>query len=300
MSVTYYTATGQNAFNAVTTIGLPVWETPIPGYDAPIVFRQRFMQTAASFSNATLDTPYSAAGSYGVPATPTFYLVSEENFSDVRAGLIEWDRVFAAVPDSWSEPEEYANTYVGYFSSGPGTGFSVTSITVSGAQTVMSSTINTVTVGDSIFISLTYSRSGISYGIAQSATVVSFSSGASVSISNILPGEGDFLNESGTVRAASQGRASARTQIVGSRVVYDYALSTVASLNENLPILQKFSPMNSLGASIDYLQSSLCFPTSGEYLAMIANGTEIIAESSSRRRWLGNIYVRQTRLVPAL
>ena len=71
MSVTYYKASAQPAFNVAVTSSLPVWENPIPALNEKTVFRQTFVQTAASYAPLALDSVYPAAGSYGVPSSPT-------------------------------------------------------------------------------------------------------------------------------------------------------------------------------------------------------------------------------------
>lgn len=301
MSVTYYTASGQNNFNAVTTVGLPVWDKVLPVPNDAVVFRQRFMQTAASYSPLALDTAYSAAGSYGVPSSPTFYLVDETNFTDERGGLLSWDRVYARVPTQWSEPEEFAFTYPGYVV--PivvGTSFPVTAITASGSNYVLTTTATGISANDQVYFSVTYTRGGLPYSAAMFQKAVAASSGNSVTIAGVLPGSGAFASEAGTIRKSNPGRITQRSLIVGSRVIHDYAFSTVPSLDAVLPLVNQFTPVDATGYEAAYLSTgSATIPTSAEYAAMINGNSELVGETSARRRFLGNIYVRSTRLVPA-
>ena len=84
MSVTYFRASTQPVFSAVATVGLPVWESPFDNVTDRLVFRQRFIQTAASYSPSTMNVTYPAHGSYGVPTSTSFYLVEESGFRDER------------------------------------------------------------------------------------------------------------------------------------------------------------------------------------------------------------------------
>jgi hypothetical protein len=299
MSVTYYTASGQPAFNTVATVGLPVWEKVLPEPNEQIVFRQRFMQTAASYSPLALNTPYPS--STYVPAGVTFYLVSEENFNDERAGVFTWDRVYARVPSSWSEREEYAYTYPAFVAGiAFGSTFGATAITPSGANYSVSTTATGISAGDNVYFDLGFVRSSLTYRLTFLEPAVSATSGTEVTIRPLLPGSGAFSSVTGTVREGSKGRSEPETLIVGSRIIHDYALTSVTGLNSDLPAVPRFAPVNSSGNEVDTLSTGTAtVPNSAMYEAMIAGGAEIVAEQAIRQRWLGNIYERITRLVPA-
>jgi hypothetical protein len=167
MSVTYYKATSQPAFNVAVTVGLPVWDVVIPAQNDKVLFRQPFMQLAASYSPLPLDTPYPAAGAYGVPTGATYYLVAEENFADQSGGMLQWERVYAKVPSSWSDGEEFAYTFPAYLgTASPGSDFTITSISDSGTYYTISSGMN-FSAGDSVFVSVSYVRDSVSYYVGQ-------------------------------------------------------------------------------------------------------------------------------------
>ena len=42
---------------------------------------------------------------------PSFYLVKEQNFRDIGAGFFEFDKVFANIPETWSETQQFAFNY---------------------------------------------------------------------------------------------------------------------------------------------------------------------------------------------
>jgi hypothetical protein len=302
-AITYYTATGQSAFNVATTIGNPVWEDAIPELNAKIVFNQPFMQLAVSYSPLALNTQYPAQGTSGVPASPTYYLVGESGHSDKKAGLIEWNRTYARVPDPWSDTQEFAFTYPAF--SIPitvGSTAAIVSISAQGSTTyyVISTTLTGVTVGDQVYISCSYVRSGATYGIAMAARAVLVSSGNYVCVPYMLPGTGDFISESGTIQLFSAARAVPKTMIVSSRIQHDYALSTAEQLESNLPLIDGFRPTDTVGNEVSTLSTGAATrPNSEAYQKWMISNAEIVAETSTRERWRGNIWVRKTRLVPA-
>lgn len=305
-TVTYYTAAGQPAFNAVATVGAPVWEKVLPVPNAKVAFRQRFMQTAASYTPLALDTPYPADSTYGVPTSTSYYLVSEENFSNERGGLLMWDRVYCAVPTSWTEPEEYAYTYPAFSGSQPTTTYAVTAVTASGSLYTLSTTI-TYSVGDSIFINVSLAQNtGIAttrwqasgYWLAQGG-----SSGTTLVVANLVPyyypGVA-FSSVSGfTGKGGKPGRDAAKAIIIPSNVVNDYALASISGLDTSLPLIDAFMVITANGSETDVV-SDTTFPNNTTYVSMVESGTQIVAATSIRRRFLGNIYVRQTRYIPAL
>lgn len=304
--VTYYTAASQPAFNTVATISLPIWEKILPVPNQKTVFRQRFMQTAASYSPLAYDTAYPADATYGVPAGTTYYLVSEENFTEDRGGLLTWDRVYAAVPTSWTEPEEYAYTYPAFSGSLPTTTYAVTAITVSGSTFTLTTTIS-FSVGDSIYINVGMNQvSGSSTSRWQASgywLALGGSSGSSLQVANLIPyyvpGVG-FTSVTGfTGKGGKPGRDLPKAMVIPSNVVNDYALSSITGLDVNLPLTDAFIVITANGSETDTI-STTTFPNNATYVSMVENGTQIVAATSVRRRFLGNIYVRQTRYIPAL
>lgn len=299
MSVTYYKASTQTAFTAAVTVGLPVWEPLLPVPNEKTVFRQSFMQIAASYSPLALDTAYSAAGSYGVPSTPTYYLVAEENFTDKSGGLMQWDRVYSKVPTSWSDSEEYVFTFPGFIQTATGgTNYAVTAITASGSNFQLTTSM-TYSVGDNVFLAIQYVRNGITYFIDQTTKVVSGgSSGTTMNVGAIFIGSGAFTGVSGVTNKITPARTDQITEVVGSTIFNDYALSSVSGLDTDLPIIRQFSPVDATGAATTQLNTST-LPTSATYVTMIQDNVLIAAQNSVRRRFQGNIYVRTTRYVPA-
>lgn len=298
MSVTFYKTSSQPAFNVAVTSSLPTWDNPIPALNEKTAFRQTFVQTAASYAPLALDTAYPAAGSYGVPSSPTYYLVGEEGFTDLGGGMLQWDRVYARVPSSWSEGEEFAYTFPAFIASATaGTDQTITSISDSGANYLVSSGLS-FTTGDQVHISVSYVRNSLTYFVGQYVRIIGGTSGSSALVPGIFPGSGSFSSVAGAITKEAPFRATEKTDSVPSQLVYDYALTSATALDSNLPITKQFTPVDATGADTTTLNTSTK-PTAAAYAAMINNGTLIVGQDSVRRRWLGNIYERATRYIPA-
>lgn len=301
MSVTYYKTSAQPAFNVAVTSGLPVWENPIPALNEKTVFRQTFVQTAASYAPLALDTVYPAPGTYGVPSSPTYYLVAEEGQTDLGGGMMQWDRVYARIPTSWSEGEEFAYTFPAFIQTGTaGSDITISAITASGSNYSISSTLS-FTVGDQVHVAVSYVRDSITYFVGQYVRTTGGTSGANAIVPGIFPGTGAFSSIAGVITKESPYRATEKTDTVPSQILHDYALTSVTALDSNLPIIDAFTPVDATGADIlsgTSLNTSTK-PTAAAYASMINRNVQIVAQASVRRRWLGNIYERQTRYIPA-
>lgn len=308
MSVTYYTGTGQSAFNAAVTIGLPVWETPIPEVADKILFRQEHMQSAVSYSPLALSTTYTAHGSYGVPTSSSYFLVGEENFRSIGGGLLQWERVWATVPTSWWEYENFAYTYPSYICPiSIGTAAAVSAITDGVTFCRLSTTATGIAGGDVVYVAVTYTRgAGSSKSLNMFAVAQNASSGSWVDILPLFVGVGvTYTGVGGSIVEVGTGRTATETLVVSSRVVHDYAKvngggSITGRLDTDLPLIDAFTAIDSIGNRTMTLSTGTASrPDSNAYQSMVRNGVEIVAEQSIRERWRGNIYVRKTRFVQA-
>lgn len=311
MSVTYYTASGQSAFNVAVTVGLPVWDTPIPALaDQKLVFRQEHMQTAASYSPLALSTTYTAHGTYGVPTSSSYFLVGEENFRNVGGGVLQWERVWARVPPQWYEYEDYAYTYPAYVAPiSIGTGYSIIGITDVGSTTYVriQTAATGISANDTVYVACTYSRgAGAIRAVNMITRVLNASSTQWVEVAHVFVGTGTtYAGASGEIIKVGGGRSTPETIAVSSRIAHEYAnisnpASITATLETVLPLIDGFTAIDSIGQRTTTLSTGTASrPNSVTYAAMINEGIEIVAEQSVRERWMGNIYVRKTRFIPA-
>jgi hypothetical protein len=300
MSVTYYKSSSQPAFTSAVTVGLPVWDVVIPAQNDKVLFRQPFMQLAASYSPLPLDTPYPAAGAYGVPTGATYYLVAEENFADQSGGMMQWERVYAKVPSSWSDGEEFAYTFPAYINTvSPGSDFAITSISESGTYYTISSGMS-FNAGDSVFVSVSFVRDSVSYYVGQYTKAAGGTSGTNVLVPAIFPGAGSFGSVGGNVTTEVPYRSLEQTILVTSQLVHDYALTSVTAIDGALPIISQFEPVDATGGALQFNSlNTATKPTGDQYAAMVKNQVLIVGASSTRSRFYGNIFQRVTRYIPA-
>ena len=239
------------------------------------------------------------SGGVTVPAV-TAYFVNDVNFRTVRGPLIEWERQWATVPASWQEPEDYAYTYPAFSGNAAGAGYNITAISVSGANFVLTTSTTGIATADPVFIATKFTRGGLVsatafYTLALNVTNTTVTIGSSTFASL---GAGSFTNVSGTIAIAQAARAAPRTIPVASTILHDYALTNTSALATDLPLLPVFTPIDlTTGAETSELTTSST-PSSAEYAALVVNNVPVCAECS-RRRYLGNIYERATRYVPA-
>ena len=96
-------------FTTAQPCGLPVFSSPIPGTSAEYVFTQEFMQLRTSVSAAAIGSLHPT---YGTTSPFSGYvLVSEGPKEDAGAGMVRWRRVYAAIPASHNEWESCACSF---------------------------------------------------------------------------------------------------------------------------------------------------------------------------------------------
>ena len=303
MSVTYYTASGQSAFTTATTAGLPVWESPFPELTDKIKFRQKFVQVAASYTPIAPNTTYTAHGQYGVPTSSSYYLVGEEGFADKKGGLIEWDRVYSAVPTARFDYTSIAYNYPAVLTIPSVTG-SYANITAFGYAGV-----------DRVYVeagaSITFSRgdmAALSYRVSISGTTTQMNN--IVNVHEIGPSGGiiadlpsNFFDGSITVtrqvaRAIrTTGRATSKAMVGRAVVEYNYSIIT-PNVTPDLSFSSR-QTFTLAGQEVDYVNAQTT-PSISTYSGWVASGAYFLAEDETWARWLGNIYEKRTVKVVAL
>lgn len=262
------------------------------------------IKLATTYANAIAGTAVNiTSDGTGTITPPTAYLVRQSALRDIDAGCVRYERIFANVPSQWSEPESFAYTFPAVAAASVGTSQSVSAIVASGSNFVLTVGGDPGLIsGDSCYISLRFTRGGGVYQYSAFTKATASSTGATATIAGVLAafGSGAFSSVSGTIVKGSKARTVSQLIVVGSRVVSDYALSTIATLDTNLPLSQPFTPViASSGTVTDTITTSTTSPTAAEYATLVVNGSEIVAEPPVRRRYMGNIFVRTTRLIPA-
>lgn len=99
-------------YQIATPINLPVFSSPIPSTTTEYLMRQEYQQFKNNFTPLALSTAH--------PDYPTFLLVEETDKKDLGGGIIQWTRVFAAVPATHYETESFTYPFIGVLNLLPG------------------------------------------------------------------------------------------------------------------------------------------------------------------------------------
>jgi len=93
-------------YTTAAATSAPVFEAPLPHTSELLVLRQRFCIAQSSYAALALNT---AHGTYS-----DFKLVAEGAQTDLGEGIVEWERAYAKVPSTFTEPGgQYAYTFIG-------------------------------------------------------------------------------------------------------------------------------------------------------------------------------------------
>ena len=283
-------------FTTAQPCGLPVFSSPIPGTSAEYIFTQDFMQLRTSVAAAAIGSLHPT---YGTTAPFSNYvLVSEGTKEDAGNGMVRWKRTYASLPASHDEWESANYQFIGSSPLGP----------LSSPQQV----------GRNRFARLVSSRVQHDYYIIAAGT------------------ETDLLKNSPgnipTIRAfdyVTQYIASGPTQIGNWYQKADYVsdsivLANVGWLGISIPTETQYSYMledaaaNSWNSGVSYqvltsanpplvnVTGQQTYPTAQTaftprvFPAVTSFYGQMVAEDSRLSRWMGNIYLRQTRFILAL
>lgn len=91
-------------------VTLPIFEAPFrdQGVNINYILRQTFQIDINSYAPLALDTAH--------PDYADFILVSEGPQQDMGGGVVQWERVYAKVPETFARPNgNYAYNFIGFF-----------------------------------------------------------------------------------------------------------------------------------------------------------------------------------------
>lgn len=291
---------GQPAFTTETRENDYEIEFPLgPAEPTALVARAKFSIFRSSYARPAANSTVSITVNGG---SQTFYFIDDIDFQNVRGPWLRFTRLYATIPASWNDPVALPYSYPSYVPTSLGSAKAVTAIAWNSGNfdhIVTTSTAHGLVAGNTAFFNLNYTFGGLVVAQSLFALIISAPSTTTVEISGLaVTGPGSFTGVSGNLYAATIGRLQPETIIAAARVQNDYALTSTTSLNDDLPLAQPFSPIDSTGAVTTAL-STTTFPTAAAYSALVAAGTELVADCT-RERYMGNIYVRRTRYVPAM
>lgn len=229
------------------------------------------------------------------------YMVEQSPLEWLDGDEMRYVRTFACIPDSWTDPESFVFLFPAFISGALGASKTVTAIAWSTPNHVFTtSAAHGFVAGNVVFLNVKFTIAPHVYQVSVAALVLAAPTATTFTCFGVLPVTGPtvFTAVSGTAALTTMGRLAARNLVGAAKKVYDYALSSDATIDADLPLSQKFTGIDSTGNETSVL-SVASFPTAADYGALVAAGSLITAEQSTRRRWRGNIYERLTRLIPA-
>lgn len=98
-------------FTVAEPISLPLFSSPVRATTAEYTFTQEWMVARKNFAPTPLNTPHPSAGQF--PDYSAYILVSEGPRQDFGGGVVKWQRTYAKVPDTHDEFESYSYSFIG-------------------------------------------------------------------------------------------------------------------------------------------------------------------------------------------
>src|SRR2546430_2187633 len=109
--VTYDHNSGSGGYDDLTAAkpcGDYRYEYPITDELSAVVVRQRWSQLRANFSKQAMGT-----GGPSIAGIGALYIIDEDSFADLGGGFMEWDRVWATIPNDYNESVTVTKNFQG-------------------------------------------------------------------------------------------------------------------------------------------------------------------------------------------
>lgn len=268
---------------------------PFDGDTISLVRERDYLQLASYWERLPLDTEH--------PDQPGEYLVHETDPAPQGGGVVHWTRRYAAIPRPRREMESYAYQVPGIEADVAHEWLTITGVATAGGLHVCTTSVaHTMSPGDGIIVAYWCVDEGVSYDIVYSRQVLrqvlATPDTDEFTVAQIV----DVGPPNLTNAVKNYYGREPYTRIVPSYLHYDYWLPGVTlgvTTFDDIPILQAERILDSSGNETDRY-SATSSPTAAQYRARVAAGEWIVVEPSIIRRWMGNIYERETRHIRAI
>jgi hypothetical protein len=94
-------------FTVAVATAKPAFSNPFPEVNLGYVLRQPFMQLLANYAELALNTAH--------PDFASYKLVEESERTPIGAGLVTWERTYAALPTAFDQFETTNYNFIGFF-----------------------------------------------------------------------------------------------------------------------------------------------------------------------------------------
>ena len=286
-------------FETARAVTQPFFSYPFEQNDSAML-SQEFEILATEYQRTPISAPH--------PDFPQMFLVSEETLNINFANILRFRRTYAEIPQSRSEWESYANRFAG-LSSGNDQPEQFQVVAQSAGRpydAVTAAAGFTAAVNDRLAIGWEYDT-----GVATFRGIINRVA-AAVALPDVQFPSYRFEYWSGgqtisvvptftTITNISNSGRDPFTKVVQSEVKYDYFLPGVSAgitSHSDIPIVTTTEILDTTGYKTEsYAPDSV--PTRQDYEDQIRGQFMIVAESSTARRWKGEIFERATRYVLA-
>lgn len=259
------------------------------------ILEQDYVQNVADFSPLPLDTPHDTH--------LTYYLVEETAHQPVGCGVVKWTRVFAQVPNTRNDYQQFSARLPGLGPGGSNAKQLIVNNTVTNSGTpqvcnITTATAHGLTAGDNFLFYYTANVVNVyeqNYFVVRTAISAS---GTTITCAPIFPGAIPYCL---WVVKSSIGRPPV-TRTVNSKIVTDYFLPGITAgiaTAEDIPILATTKIIGPGGIEVDGYNLDATTPAQTIYAGLVAAKTYVVIEDSANRRWKGNIIERITRYIVA-
>lgn len=276
-------------FRTPYEVSPPRFSQPFEGDSGAYVLEQDFWIHEKYFAPLPLNSPHESTNSDPGLSYPSYVLVKESPTVKVGNGIVSWTRTFAQLPLSRNDTTTIAYTFIGFLGILVPTTY-VGNPTIPPGRPQFTKVVK-CRIQNDYFITLNNvpASAASTIGVGSVATPVQ----PITSLSGVT-----LLNDASKIPQVPK-----QTYYLGQG--YWSAGPTWTPLYSD-PVQAQSHGM-SLGAIWD-ITGSLGIsgigvnpqPTRTQYNVWVSNAQEIVAEDSSIARWMGNIYVRQTKYVIAI
>lgn len=291
MALTFVDVDG-NLETAVASGGKQ-WLRPFEDVADDFIFRQKYFQLASKFAATPLDEAH--------PELQGFYLVAEDGIQPVQqSGVLEFFRTYSKIPDPRTVAVGYSYYRPAFSTTNPpGAALTISgAVVTNGAHVLTLAAVTDLAVNDLVLIQYNEFMPGIGTRTQPVRRTITAISGNDITV-NIISTAGTIQSWL-TAREVSPSR-DATTISVPSEVEYDYFLPGVSPGIDTAADIGRVDAFEGLAADGGFTNTltETTEPTVAQYLTKIGSGERIVVESSTLKRWRGNIFERAVRYAPA-
>ena len=279
------------------------------------VYRMICQINASDYDPAQIaldDTMVSAAAAGVIalpfPADASAYFVGDANHSPMDGGMLEFERVFANIPQPSTDP---AGSEIFTFPGLPSVTSTSSTISISGASyssnvlTMSLTAAHGMSSGDNFRYyfrgqHLYYGRTYFNYFFGNGTCIVG-TAGSTIKMFYTLPNNFSFSGSGRIYPGATRGRKQV-SRAASTQLEYDYFLPGITlgiTTSQQITLPQRFDAYYySEGNTVTTLTNNTS-PTASEY-NNIVDGDGFLVLDSSVKRWKGNILRRVVKSIRAI